>query len=89
MEVLKLLGREAREQTKLSQAAIARVLGYNNGQFISNFERGESPMPLTALVKMADIYMVERNALMRALVNDYISEIQGVLFPRKRNKKKW
>lgn len=87
MEVLKLLGREAREQSQLSQAKVAHALGYNNGQFVSNFECGRSLMPVKALVKMADMYMIERNDLLRALVLDYTSEIYGVLFPRKKGKK--
>jgi len=36
---------KARQHTRMTQAELARALGYDNPQFISNIERGLSVLP--------------------------------------------
>lgn len=37
---------QARQRAGMTQAELAKALGYDNAQFISNIERGESRLPL-------------------------------------------
>lgn len=45
--------KKARQSSGLTQAALAKRLGYRSPQFISNWERAESLPPIHALSKIA------------------------------------
>lgn len=45
--------KKARAQAGLTQAALAKRLGYRSPQFISNWERSESLPPIETLSKIA------------------------------------
>lgn len=68
--------KKAREDRKLSQLQVSKVLGYSSPQFISNFERGLCAPPidkLKVLIKlynlsaedMIELIMVEQERLLR------------------------
>jgi len=48
--------RSERIKAGLSQAAVAKKLGYSTSQFISNWERGLVRPPLKAIKKLISIY---------------------------------
>ncbi|RYZ67224.1 MAG: XRE family transcriptional regulator [Proteobacteria bacterium] len=55
--------RELRNAAGLSQGDVAKIMGYSSAQFISNWERGLSLPPVTALRQIAFIYKVPTEKL--------------------------
>lgn len=51
MNILK----EARQKKALTQSEIAKHLGYNTPQFVSNWERGLSAPPIESLKQISEI----------------------------------
>jgi transcriptional regulator with XRE-family HTH domain len=56
---------------KLSQVELSNLLGYKNGQFISNVERGICAIPLKALKDLVRILSIPEDELLAAMVKDY------------------
>lgn len=56
---------------KLSQVELSNLLGYKNGQFVSNVERGICAIPLKALGDLMRILSIPQDELVRAMVQDY------------------
>lgn len=56
---------------KLSQVELSNLLGYKNGQFISNVERGICAIPLKALGDLKKILNIPQDELVKAMVKDY------------------
>jgi hypothetical protein len=56
---------------KLSQVELSNLLGYKNGQFVSNVERGICAIPLKALGDLVRILNIPQNDLVKAMVRDY------------------
>jgi transcriptional regulator with XRE-family HTH domain len=58
----------SREKVGLTQADVARSLGYSTAQFVSNWERGLSYPPLKSLRTLAKIYKVNIDDLFNAIL---------------------
>ncbi len=56
---------------RYSQSDLSSLLGYKNGQFISNVERGLCSIPLKMLSKVSTILEIQENDLKSALVRDF------------------
>ncbi len=56
---------------KLSQVELSNLLGYKNGQFVSNVERGICSIPLKALGDLKTILNIPQSELVQAMVSDY------------------
>jgi hypothetical protein len=56
---------------KLSQVELSNLLGYKNGQFVSNVERGICAIPLKALGDLKRILSIPQDELVAAMVRDY------------------
>lgn len=54
-----------------SQSELSQLLGYKNGQFISNVERALCNIPLKMLSKVSDILDIEHGDLKTAILNDH------------------
>jgi transcriptional regulator with XRE-family HTH domain len=63
--------KEGRLKSGMSQSEVAKELGYTSAQFISNFERGISKLPLKALAKLIDLYELKTDVVMSLLVSEY------------------
>jgi transcriptional regulator with XRE-family HTH domain len=50
-----------RENVGLSQGQVAKELGFTSPQLLSNVERSVSRPPISALKKMAKLYIVDLN----------------------------
>jgi len=65
----------------LTQAEVAKVLGYSNPQFVSNWERGISLPAVNSLATLAKLYGVSINRLfdpyMRQLRQDLWKKATG------------
>ncbi len=54
----------------LSQSELSQMLGYKNGQFISNVERGLCNVPLKMLKKISDVLEIDHGELKQAILKD-------------------
>lgn len=68
-----------RNKKGLSQATVAKKLGYSTPQYISNFERGTCAPAMGKMVKIARLYGIDKNDLRKVLVNDHATYIDRVL----------
>lgn len=62
-----------------SQAELSELLGYKNGQFISNVERGICAIPLKTLKKVGEVLEIPKDELMGAMLNDYEATLDNYL----------
>lgn len=56
---------------RLGQEELSQLLGYKNGQFISNVEREKCSVPLKTLSKLITVLDVPKDELIDAVVKDY------------------
>jgi len=54
-----------------SQSELSHILGYKNGQFISNVERGLCSVPLKSLPKICEVLEINKDELKKVLLEDY------------------
>jgi transcriptional regulator with XRE-family HTH domain len=79
-DVLKL----KRVEKGFSQEKLATLLGYTSGQFISNWERGESFPPIDRLAKLSLLFGYEDETLLNlflkessaAVTKEYVKAIE-------------
>jgi transcriptional regulator with XRE-family HTH domain len=53
----------------LSQNAVARLLKFKSGQFVSNWEREICLPPIASLKKIAEIYKLERDEVISKILD--------------------
>ncbi len=62
----------ARKNKKLSQTVVAKKLGYDSCQFISNVERGECLFPVPEFKKLAKILGINS----KTLLDGYLADVK-------------
>lgn len=67
---------KARAKSGLTQRAVSKQLGYGSAQFVSNLERGISLMPLRKMSKIIQIYGLNPNAVVSAIMVTKEKEIR-------------
>lgn len=67
--------KEKRTSADLSQKDVAKQLGYQTSQFISNWERGISQPPITVVKKLAGIYKVPAKEMFDAVLKDTLINV--------------
>jgi transcriptional regulator with XRE-family HTH domain len=67
VELAKFLKLKRIEQG-LSQAEVARALGFSSSQFISNWERGMCSPPLNSLQKLTRLLEIKDNEIIKLLM---------------------
>jgi transcriptional regulator with XRE-family HTH domain len=76
----RIIGRflkEERVRTGLTQWEVAQTLGYSSSQFISNWERGISRPPMTALPHIARLFRLAPKDLIKVM-HRYQTELTGL-----------
>lgn len=63
----------------LSQSDLSHLLGYKNGQFISNVERALCNIPLKILPKLTEILAIDESELKEAILKDHEKTIEYYL----------
>ncbi len=63
----------------LSQSDLSHLLGYKNGQFISNVERALCNIPFKMMNKVCDILQITPAEIRQAMLNDYEDTINAYL----------
>jgi transcriptional regulator with XRE-family HTH domain len=56
---------------RYSQTQLSKTLGYKNGQFISNLERGLCSIPLKGMTNFLKVLDITENELKSAILKDY------------------
>ena len=64
---------------RLSQSELSHRLGYKNGQFISNVERGLCSIPLKGLGKLSEVLGIDQEKIKEALLKDFQSTVDYYL----------
>ncbi len=59
-----------RVELNYTQYEIASFLGYTNAQFISNFERGVSGLPLEKIEKLCELYKIPKVQLANIILEE-------------------
>jgi len=62
-----------------SQSELSNLLGYKNGQFISNVERGLCNIPLKMLKKVSDVLDIPKEDLMDVILKDQEKTLENYL----------
>lgn len=62
-----------------SQSELSNLLGYKNGQFISNVERGLCNVPLKMLNRICEILSINEKELKSTLLKDYEQTLNSYL----------
>lgn len=63
----------------LSQTQLSNLLGYKNGQFISNVERGLCSIPLKGMQKVVEVLKITPEELRDAMLKDYAETLDFYL----------
>lgn len=71
--------KQVREAAGLSQRDVADKLGYSTPQFISNWERGVSHPPVSAVKKISILYKVPADSIFQAILSSVINEVTADL----------
>jgi len=64
---------------EFSQSELSHILGYKNGQFISNVERGLCSVPLKSLPKICEVLEINKDELKKVLLDDYEKTLEDHL----------
>ena len=68
-----------REAVELSQTELATAIGYKNGQFISNVERGLCSLPLCKIKPTAQALRVNSDWIAEEIVKDFMDTVAEAL----------
>lgn len=67
--------RTYRAKAEISQEDLAIELRYNNGQMVSNIERGLCGLPLKHIKKTCEVMSIEHEKMKEAILSDLSEEI--------------
>jgi len=70
-----------------SQSELSHLLGYKNGQFISNVERALCNIPLKMLRKVSEVLDIPSEELKNAILKDQEETLNNYLYNLKPSKK--
>jgi len=62
-----------------SQSELSHLLGYKNGQFISNVERALCNIPLKMLVRVSEVLDIHSDDLKKAILKDHEETLDNYL----------
>jgi transcriptional regulator with XRE-family HTH domain len=81
--ILGMYFKEAREKAGYTQKQISDKLGYSSAQFVSNMERGLCHLPLKAMRRLIDLYELDRNEVLKAMLAQQEDFLRHGLFGEK------
>jgi transcriptional regulator with XRE-family HTH domain len=68
--------RKRRNELNISQQALSDMLGYRNGQFVSNVERGLCSVPTKKVKEVAELLKLDPEDLIEAILADKEKELR-------------
>ena len=63
--------KEGRLGAELSQNDLAKIMGFKNGQFVSNIERGKCSLPAKNIVKLCKVLSLDFGHVVEGMTADY------------------
>lgn len=70
--------RHSREGVEMSQSKLSECLGFKNGQFVSNIERGLCSIPADKVGAVSNMLHISRLEIVEAMVQDYKENVMRV-----------
>ncbi len=77
---LGLYFKRARESAGLSQLALAKRLGYETPQFVSNWERGLSKPPISSMRDLCSELRLDPKKIHKMFVDQYGEDVRHCFF---------
>lgn len=77
--------KDAREESNLTQAQVAKKLGLSSPQYISNVERGLCPVSVDQLAKLIPLYRLNPHQIVDIMVENHRSLLAKQLISKKRS----
>lgn len=71
--------KERRIKLGISQAKLAKKLGYGTAQVVSNFERGQSKLPLKKMSKLCAALKVPKSKVADLLISEYVESVKQAM----------
>lgn len=71
MKRIGLYLRECREKIGLTQGDVAKKMGWDNAQYVSNIERGISAPPKAGIKKMCELLSADKHQVVEMMVDSY------------------
>lgn len=71
-----VLIRNSRKLAGLTQIGLSRQLGFQNGQFISNIERGRASVPVKHVRKLSRLLKIRPEVIIQAKANDVMASME-------------
>jgi len=71
--------KQRREDNGLTQDQLSKLLGYKNGQYLSNIERGLCGIPQKNIKHFADILRVNKNEIINDIIIDKTAYLKSYL----------
>ncbi len=68
--------KEIRQKRNITQAELAKKLGYTTSQFVSNWERGLCSPPLDSIVEISDFLAIPKSTIMGLILEQTKSELE-------------
>lgn len=75
---LNKLAKAQREKLNISQARLARAMGWSSPQYVSNFEREYSTIPLKRVPKLCKALKIPLAQARKVLLDDYSDRLSEV-----------
>jgi transcriptional regulator with XRE-family HTH domain len=69
--------RVLRVNCRLSQDALASLLGWKNAQYVSNIERALCSVPMESVGKLSHIFGVDTEVIVTSILKDYRESIEA------------
>lgn len=73
------LVKATRESKGISQTFLSRELGYKNGQFVSNIERGICSIPFEKILTLSTLLGIDPTLIKEAVMKDYSLAIDSYI----------
>lgn len=70
--------RKKRIEMQMSQAELASMLGYNNPQFVSNWERGLAQPPMRQTREICNILKIDKRTVIDLIVNNFRQDVEDL-----------
>ena len=67
--------KKKRSLAGLSQKEVSEELGYSTPQFISNWERGMSTPPMTAIKQLSILYKISMDEIFELLLKETVEQV--------------
>lgn len=73
-----ILIKNYRKKSSMSQGFLAKKLGYSNGQFISNWERGVAPIPVHKVREICKLLDIDVDKFKKTMIDEFKAKMEQI-----------